>query len=173
MNDIFKKLDMVCDEFNYGYIDIDDQVHLSMDDLFEDKYVLRTASNIIEKKIGCCFDHVEALRYLYELNNITNTKSYFILNENGDKYPHGHTIMLAIIDDSYYWYSPDYDNIYGKNRKYDSLTAALLELRGLFLKTVESKDINIIIYEYSKPLANINCDQFYRHCKNGRVINLE
>lgn len=175
MIDIFKELDTICDEFSYGYVDVNKEVHTTIDIEFDEKYVLRTNLEIIDNKVGCCFDHVEAVRYLYDSNNVENPKSYFILNENGDKYPHGHTIILAQIDNYYYWYSPDYDDVYGKLRKYESINLALKELKALFVKTIEGSytDANIIIYEYSKPLDNINCEQFYIHCRNGKLINIE
>ena len=62
---------------NYGYLDINSNVHNSVDDKFSELYRLQSPNEILNNKVGVCWDQVELERYLFSQKNV-EFKTYFI-----------------------------------------------------------------------------------------------
>ena len=95
------------DNINYGYIDINNEVHY--DSLKGFRKIYRTASikEILDKKVGTCIEQVLLMKYLLDKINIKNkmfcTRIYEPNNFNDlDADEHMHCFILYYIGDKVY-----------------------------------------------------------------------
>ena len=62
MNNIMNELNKI----EYGWIDKNNNKYNEVNNLFSDNYILQSPEQVIENKIGICWDQVELERYLFE-----------------------------------------------------------------------------------------------------------
>jgi len=76
VNNVVEVLNSLSD-IKYGWLDIDKNIYLDESKGFKKKYVLATPEDVMNNKIGTCFDIVELERaYFKNLNMKFNT--YFM-----------------------------------------------------------------------------------------------
>ena len=56
---------LLLEEIEYGYKDVNNKYHNSIDNNFSDTYKLQSPSETEESKLGVCWDQVEYERYLF------------------------------------------------------------------------------------------------------------
>ncbi len=61
MNDIM----LVLNNIEYGYKDKDNHLHFFIDDNFSSNYVLQSPLEVLQNKVGVCWDQVELERSLF------------------------------------------------------------------------------------------------------------
>lgn len=160
-------------DIEYGWVDRNNNHYRNSEDLFSLNYRLQSPKEIIENKIGVCWDQVELERYYFDSANL-NIKTYFICHYDNDKCP-SHTFLTFEKDNNFYWFEHSWEKFRGIH-KYNSLKELLIDIRKKFIKTElknkYNKD-NLMIYEYNKPKFNISCIDFCKHCENGKNINID
>lgn len=95
----------VIEQIEYGFLDdngnnICDSVDL--EDTFNKVYYLMSPEELVNKKIGVCWDQVELERKLFEENNIKN-ETYFIYIDDKNNLP-SHTFLVYYMDNKVYWF---------------------------------------------------------------------
>ena len=161
-------------EINYGFISDNKNIYPENDNEWSNdlsqKYYLQSPEELINSKLGVCWNQVELERYYFEQENI-KCKSYFIVEYDGIEYP-THTFMIVMLDDKYYWFEHSWESYRGI-KEYDSLESALLDIKKKFIKMLINRNIStdeIVIYNYDKPNYDINSNEFFKHCENGKKI---
>lgn len=159
-------------KINYGYKDKYNKIHEGVDEMFALNYVLETPDEVINNKIGVCWDQVELERMLFEKYKI-KFNTYFIVHYDNDKCP-THTFLIYEENNHYYWFENSWE-IFRGIHKYNSLNDALIDIKNKFIKYELNNNynsMNLCIYKYDKPNYGISCIDFYKHCEKGKNIIL-
>lgn len=162
--DSVKKIMDVIKQIEYGFLD--NNGNNICDDLedehaFNKVYYLMNPEELLNKKVGVCWDQVELERKLFEENNIKN-ETYFIYIDDKNKLP-SHTFIVFYMNNKVYWFEHswfDEKGIY----EYNNLNDLLNDVETKFLKSREKefeKGLDVHIYKYNKPNYNISCDEFF------------
>lgn len=157
-------------QIKYGWKDKNGNIHYDVNDTFSDNYVLETPDEVLNNKVGVCWDQVELERTLFEKENVI-FNTYFIVHYDNNKCP-THTFLIYKDNNSYYWYEHSWEKFRGIH-SYKTEEEALKDVKNKFIKYELNNDYNnsnLCIYKYNKPKSGINCFQFYKHCEQGKNI---
>lgn len=168
----FEIMDLMKD-IEYGWVDKYGNKHNVVDETYSDNYVLQSPKEIIDNKIGVCWDQVELERYYFKSNDC-NVKTYFLVYYDGDKCP-THTFLTFEKNNKCYWFEHAWERFRGIH-EYDTMKDMLVDIREKFIKyelNNEFKIENLILHEYRKPKYHINVQEFYNHCDYGKYIDFE
>ncbi len=168
-NEIMKLMNKI----NYGWVDKNNIKHINDFDTFSDRYILQSPDDIIKNQVGVCWDQVELERYYFkDINN--SIKTFFIVYYDNDKCP-THTFLIFEKDNKYYWFEHSWEKFRGIH-EYDTLNNLLNDIKNKFIYyelNNKYNDDNLKIYEYTKPKYNISVQEFFKHCENGNLIDLQ
>ncbi len=160
-------------DIEYGWIDKNNTKHNFVDETYSNNYVLQSPNEVINNKIGVCWDQVELERYYFKGND-WNIKTYFLVYYDGDKCP-THTFLTFEKNNKYYWFEHSWEKFRGIH-EYESLKKMLLDIRNKFIKHELNNDYfskNLVLHEYKKPRYHITVEEFFKHCESGVNILLE
>lgn len=154
----------------YGYLTKDGEVVRYDDPNFEDdwfnKYVLSSALDVDNNKVGNCFDQVEFEREWF-IRHGYNVKTFFeFVNVPYDNEYETHA-FLAYEDDGKWYYFENADFFNRGIYKYDSLDDLLLDTYNRYLKNLEKYRLNeneislIEVIEYDKPKEHSSFAEFF------------
>lgn len=171
--DNIQKIMNVMEEIEYGFLDnngnnICDNVDL--EDTFNKVYYLMSPEELLNKKIGVCWDQVELERKLFEENNIKN-ETYFIYIDDKNNLP-SHTFLVYYADNKAYWFEHSWFDEKGIH-EYNNLNDLLNDVEIKFIKSRENevpKGLDVHIYKYNKPNYNISCNDFYNYIFTQKKI---
>ena len=153
-------------DIKYGYMDINKDKHLEINNDFQDNYCLQTPEEVLKNKIGVCWDQVELARNL--LKNYYDVATYFIAYY--EKEVPTHTFITVKYLDKYYWIEHAWEKYQGLHI-YTSKEELLKDVSNKFAldNNVNNKDL-IKIYKYKKPKYHISVEDFFKHCEGGLEI---
>ena len=160
----------IMNDIEYGYFDSKNQIHFGVDKDFSNLYRLQSPKEVIEHKVGVCWDQVELERFLFKKENI-EFKTYFIVHYDDDKCP-THTFLIYKENNKFFWFEHSWEINRGI-KSYDTELEALKDIKKRFIKDELDNNynpMNLCIYEYSEPEYGINVLEFYKHCENGKNI---
>ena len=164
--DNIKKIMNVMEQIEYGFLDNNGNnicTNESLEDTFDKVYYLMSPEELLNKRIGVCWDQVELERKLFDEFNIKN-ETYFIYIDDKKKLP-SHTFLVFYMNNKIYWFEHSWFNEKGIH-EYNNLNELLNDVETKFVKSREdevSKDLDVYIYKYNKPNYNISCDEFYKY----------
>ena len=170
--DFIKPLINIIEDIEYGWIDKNNNKHYIVDETYANNYKLQSPEEIIENKIGVCWDQVELERCYFEKINYP-TKTYFLVHYDDDKCP-THTFLVFELDNKFYWFEHAWKTYKGLH-EYNSLIDLLNDVKEKFITNeLENKynKNNLILREYKKPNFNLSTQEFYKHCETGKIINI-
>ena len=170
----------MCDNFEYGYLDKDNNIHHYDDPNYDDLdwyniYMLENEKDILESSVGTCFDMTELERDFLERNGY-KVYTYFemILLDYDNPYPM-HSFLVYEDNNKYcYFEFSDY-----KNRgihKYDNIIELLNDARIRFMKNQEEYDIKeeekskYIINQFEKVKEHASEEEYINHVVNSKGI---
>ena len=157
---------------DYGWVDKNNKKHIYDYDTYSNEYKLQSPEEIINNRIGVCWDQVELERYYFDKINIP-IKTFFIVHYDDNKCP-THTFLVYEKDNNYYWFEHSWEKFRGIHA-YSTLNELLNDIKNKFIQyelNNQYDNNNLKIYEYSKPKYNISTQEFYSHCENGILINI-
>ena len=168
-----EKIMNVMKKIEYGFLDnkgnnIFDNVNV--ENMFNKVYYLMSPEELLNKKVGVCWDQVELERKLFEENNIKN-ETYFIYIDNKENLP-SHTFLVYYWDNKVYWFEHSWFDEKGIH-EYNNLNDSLNDVEIKFIKSRENevpKGLDVHIYKYNKPNYNISCDEFYNYIFTQKKI---
>ena len=156
----------------YGWVDKDHNIHIDDYDTFSDDYRLQSPEEVLESKVGVCWDQVELERELFK--DYENVKTYFIVHYDDAKCP-THTFLTYTKDGKVYWFEHAWE-MYRGVHEYASIRELLKDVRSKFIDCEIHGDYQkdkLVIHEYSKPKYGIGVIDFFTHCDSGPFINLD
>ena len=114
----------IMEKIKYGWLDKNNKVHHEVDNNFSDSYVLQSPTQVLENKIGVCWDQVELERYLFKETSLEIT-TYFIVHYDNNKCP-THTFLVYNKDNKVYWFEHSW-NKYKGIHEYNNLIELIIE----------------------------------------------
>lgn len=171
--DNIKKIMDIMEQIEYGFLDnngnnICDNVDLEY--TFNKVYYIMSPEELLNKKIGVCWDQVELERKLFEESNIKN-ETYFIYIDDKNNLP-SHTFLVYYVDNKVYWFEHSWFDEKGIH-EYKNLNDLLNDVEIKFIKSRENevpKGLDVHIYKYNKPNYNISCNEFYNYIFTQKKI---
>lgn len=157
-------------DIKYGWKDKSGKFHFKInDDDYIRKFQMQTCDELVESRIGMCWETAELSRKHLQENGI-NCKVYFFVIPYVKFFCH--SVVVFKNDNYYYWLENSFKKYKGI-RKYDSLDSLFKFVLDHFNEITGTDTYNIKqikIYEYEKPKDNIFCIPFYFHCFKGKNI---
>ena len=171
--DNIKKIMDILEQIEYGFLDnngnnICDNVDLEY--TFNKVYYIMSPEELLNKKIGVCWDQVELERKLFEESNIKN-ETYFIYIDDKNNLP-SHTFLVYYVNNKVYWFEHSWFDEKGIH-EYNNLNDLLNDVEIKFIKSRENevpKGLDVHIYKYNKPNYNISCNEFYNYIFTQKKI---
>ena len=136
------------DKLNYGWMDINNELHINSIDNIQKLYRLSSIEEILKNKAGICFDQVELERYIFK--DYYETNSYALITRNMV-----HAFIMLEKDNQFiYFEHSSYKNkgIYYFNSKEDLLDYALKSFMDLHNIKDISK-VKVVNYPELKPMT--------------------
>ena len=138
---------------------------------FKEMFYLQSPKQLLESKIGCCFDQVELERELVNKAG-GESRSYFISYPDDEK-DISHTFLIYKDAKKYYWIENAWYKYKGLHI-YDSKEELFDDVLHKFVDTIPDGDFNKVkLYAYDKPRFGINYIKFLSNCVNGRSIKIK
>ena len=157
-------------EIENGWMDIDKNVYLNTEKGFKKKYVLSKPEEVIEHKVGTCYDQVELERVFFKQLGL-KFNTYFMIYYDAKKL-FTHTFVVYEEKEKFYWFEHAWEQNRGVH-EYLSLYDLLKDVKEKFQKNNKVKFIGtdyLCIYKYRKPKFHISLKDFYKHCENGENV---
>ena len=163
-----KKVDEIMSQIQYGWVDSKGQKHTEMQG-FSDGYSFQFPEELLESKLGVCWDQTELERKIFAEEGITVTP-FFIVYYDEKKCP-SHTFVIFEEDGKFVWYEHAWEKFAGWH-EFSSLQEALKTIRDNFIRveniTVKNP-LNLVVYmDYPTPKHKLSCLEFYHHCEDMR-----
>ena len=160
----------------YGYLGKDKKIHTEEDnDIWEEEYILETKDDILEYKIGNCWDQVELERDWFKEHNYEFETIYHqvMLNYN-NPYP-THTMLIYKDNDEWCWFENAWESEKGIHRfktKNDLLKCEYKKyIEMLKIYGINNEELDKIRYfVYDEPKSNISAKMFIKHTINGKML---
>lgn len=168
-NGIMNELDFI----DYGWVDKNNNIHKIVDETFSSNYKLQSPKEVLQNKVGVCWDQVELERYLFAKTKL-EYKTYFIVHYDNDKCP-THTFLTYEKNNKVYWFEHSWSKYKGIH-KYNSMNELIKDVKHKFISTELNSsydEMNLVIYEYTKPKYGIGVSEFYKHCETGKQVSQE
>ena len=158
-------------DIKYGWVDKDNNKYIDDFELFSEKYILQSPTEIIKNKVGVCWDQVELERYYFKSND-WNIKTFFLVHYDGDKSP-THTFLTFEKDNKHYWFEHSWGTFVGIH-EYNTEKELLLDIKNKFIKNDLNNYIpeHLDLHQYKKPKYHISVQDFFNHCDSGKHIDL-
>ncbi len=158
------------DTIENGWMDIDKNVYINTEKGFKKKYVLSSPEDVLEQKVGTCYDQVELERSLFRNLNL-KFNTYFMVYYDAKKLV-THTFLVYEENEKFYWLEHALEQSKGIH-EFLSLYDLLTEVKEKFKKYKKLKVIDedyLCIYKYKKPKFQIGLKDFYKHCEDGENV---
>ena len=134
------------------------------------EYYLQNGDEVLNSKIGTCWDQVELERLWFEKHNY-KYKTIFIWFEVGREcnLP-THTFLIYEKDNKYYWFEHSFEaqkGIHEFNNEEDAIEfvkSKQIEYTKMNNKDISDEDMKTLVaYEYSKPSSHLSVDEYLNH----------
>ena len=177
--DIVKEIMNLMENIEYGFLDKNNHNIFLGENIgkrFNQEYHLMSPQELLQKKVGVCWDQVELERKLFIENNIKNS-TYFIYIDDKQSLS-SHSFLVFSMNNKIYWFEHSWFDEKGVH-EYNNIKDLLNDVKSKFIKSRENELPNffkLYIYKYDKPKYNISCDEFYNYINTQEKIeeiNLE
>lgn len=153
---------------NYGYLGKNGKTHIYTDsdfnDVWYDEYVLENTEDILNTKVGNCYDQVEFERDWF-INHGYDVKTFYeIVDLDYDNDYPTHS-FLVFYDKKWHWFENSDFNNRGIH-SFDTLEELLNYQKNKYLELLDSYNIKeeekekIIIKEFNKPKEHISAQEY-------------
>ena len=165
--DVFSPLkDVIC-----GYKDKAGNRYLVLDQNFKDRYYLQNADELLETKIGLCFDQVELERKILQKIKF-DLETYYLMYSNVS-FDASHTFLIYEYSGKIYWFENSWVKYRGIH-EYDNKKDCLKDIVEKFIATIEKGNIdNVRLFKYDKPRFGVGYGKLINHYINGEKIKIK
>jgi hypothetical protein len=141
--------------------------------------IVQSGEEILNSKIGTCFDQVELERLWFETHNY-NFKTIFTWFELGrDSDLPCHTFLIYEKDGKWYWFEHAFENERGIH-EFDDWKDAIkcvkekqIEYASKNFDELTEKDKETLtFYEYTKPNNDLSIPKYFDHVTSNKKIEL-
>ena len=163
----------IMDTIQYGFVDNKKNIHNTVNNQIDDSYILQKPNEVLNNKIGICWDQVELERYLFR-GNIFPTESYFLFYYS-PTISFNHTFLVYQKENDFYWFEHSFEKYKGIH-KYKSKNELFRDVIDKFILSHKSYNISsseLELFQFKKPKYHINHQEFVRHCTSSLEINIK
>ena len=170
INDVAPKILKSMSDIRNGFVDRKGNYYNLCRENFYDVYYLQKPQDLLESKVGLCFDQVELERFLLGKYDIP-LRSYYLIYQDGLLGP-AHSFVLYKDNEKYYWLENSWSKYRGIH-EYESKESAYLDIAKKFGETIKDfKKDKLKLYEFEKPRYGSSYEKYKINAFNGRVIKL-
>lgn len=154
------------DGIKLGYRDKEGNFYSGFKYNFKDIYYLQSPKQLLESKVGCCFDQVELERELVSKLNV-DCRTYYMMYPDDD-IDYAHTFLIYKDSKKYYWLENAWLKYKGVH-VYDSKDELFEDIVSKFVNTIPNGSINRVkLFMYDKPRAGLNYTKLLSHFINSK-----
>lgn len=151
-----------------GYRDKDGNKFLNFGKDFKERFYLQNPKQLLESKIGTCFEQVELERDLITKLDV-DLRTYFIYYPD-EEFDLAHVFLIYKDKKKYYWLENSWVKYRGLHI-YDTKQDLFNDVLKKFVETIPHGDFKKVrLYLYEKPRFGINYVKFFSHCINGKSM---
>ena len=154
-----------------GYRDKQGSKYSSYVDNFKEIFYLQSPKQLLESKIGCCFDQVELERELISRLGV-DCRTYFISYPD-EELDYSHAFLIYKDSKKYYWVENAWLKYKGLHI-YNSKEELFDDVLDKFVATIPDGDFKKVkLYLYEKPRYGISYSKFLNNCMSNRSIKVK
>ncbi len=158
------------DAISYGWVDQKGNKHIEDMDLFANAYKLQSPKEIIQSRLGVCWDQVELERYYFK-NTAFPFATYFLVYDDHDQCP-THTFLVYEKEHKVYWFEHAWEKYRGIH-EYASYEDLIEDVKEKFIGDLDTyQKGNLFLYCYQKPKYGLSTEDFYKYCTSSKQIHL-
>ena len=158
-------------DIKLGYRDKEDNKYVGFTPDFKEIFYLQSPKQLLESKIGSCFDQVELERELITRLDV-DCRTYFISYPD-EEYDMSHAFLIYKDSQRYYWVENAWMKYQGLH-VYNSKDDLFDDVLGKFVKTIPNGDFKKVkLYLYEKPRSGISYAKFVSNCMSNRSIKIK
>ena len=167
---------------NYGYQGKSKLHHtddLDFDEVWYDEYILQEPQELIETKLGNCWDQTELERDWFRKHNYEVKTFYEMINlEYENDYPTHSFLVFKDNDNTWNWFeNSDFENrgIHKFSDLKSLMDYQISKYKELLTtKNIKEEELNkLTIKEFDKPYYNITAEEYINHVLSGQDFNIK
>ena len=158
-----KQIMNIMKKIKYGFVDHDNGIHRTLKDDVENLLKLQSPDELMESKVGLCWDQVELERDLFSSSGYS-CNSFVIVYTDVKRFKN-HTFLIYQDRGLYYWFEHAWEKMEGIH-VFKTPEEALERVRENFIKEElhgECEEEALHFFTYSKPKFGISCNEFIQH----------
>lgn len=153
-------------DIKLGYRDKNGNLYSGFSRNFKELFYLQSPKQLLESKVGCCFEQVEFERELISKLG-ADFRTYFMMYPD-DNIDYAHTFLIYKDSKKYYWLENAWIKYKGVHM-YDSKDDLLIDVTKKFIDTIPDGDIKKLkMFMYDKPRYGINYSKLLSHFINSK-----
>lgn len=153
-------------DIKLGYRDKNGNLYSGFSRNFKELFYLQSPKQLLESKVGCCFEQVEFERELVSKLG-ADFRTYFMMYPD-DNIDYAHTFLIYKDSKKYYWLENTWIKYKGVHM-YDSKDDLLIDVTKKFIDTIPDGDIKKLkMFMYDKPRYGINYSKLLSHFINSK-----
>ena len=165
-----KQIMSMLKKISYGFIDHDNGIHRTLKDDIENLYKLQSPDELMESKVGLCWDQVELERDLFSSSGYSCNS--FVIVYMDEKRFKNHTFLIYQDRGLYYWFEHAWEKMKGIY-VFKTPEEALEKVKEEFIKEELHNDCEeevLHFFTYQKPKFGIGCNEFIQHMLSSEEI---
>ena len=169
-----KELLEYMDNITYGFIGKNGKKYLDMSSQewndWHDECIVQSGEELIESKVGTCWDQVELERLWFEKNNYKYKTIFIWFEVNRESDLPTHTFLIYEKDNKYYWFEHSFETYKGihefnteeevidfiKEKQYEYALNNNYDIK-------DGDKEKLVAYEFTKPNNHLGVDEFINH----------
>jgi len=171
INTTHKLLQWMSENIEYGYVDTWGTPQVEADDMhFYNHYALQIPTQLLQSRLGVCWDQTEFQRACFDVLGVPHT-SYYI--EASEERRASHSFCVILIDKQLFWFENSYGRYRGIHGPFNSLQSIFKQVI-LYLK-MEDNCFEEQYEGYLLPLLRdvVSCEEYLAKAKSNPPIYTE
>ena len=165
-----KQIMSIMKKISYGFVDRDNGIHRTLKDDIENLFKLQTPDELMESKVGICWDQVELERDLFSSSGYSCNS--FVVVYMGNNKLKNHTFLIYQDRGLYYWFEHAWEKMEGIH-VFKTPEEIIEKVKENFIKEELHNDCieeELHFFTYSKPKFGISCREFITHFLSSKEI---
>ena len=155
-------------DIKIGYRDKEGNKYLGYKKNFKDVFYFQSPKQLLESKIGTCFEQVELEREVASKLDVDYRTYYMTYPDN--EYDISHTFLIYKDHKKYYWVENAWLTYQGLH-SYNSKEALLNDVVSKFVATIPNGELKKVkLYVYDKPRYGTSYAKFLSTCITGKSV---
>ena len=172
-------LQFMNNNIKYGFVGKNGKKYTNMyspdwNDWYQVCYV-QNARDVLNSKIGTCWDQVELERAWFEKNNYAFKTIFIWFEVYGENDLPSHTFLIYEKDGKYYWFEHAFESFKGIhefNSEHEAIEFVKEKQFEFALKNSKNAKLEdrayLMTYEYSKPKDHLDVDEYLMHVTSNK-----